>query len=84
MTRVTLRQFVGKSGKTLKIARLIAKKIQGTQRLGRCVLIDCEEVDLDEEFLAALVSVALPDKIRFCGLPLKQQQFVASLERKHS
>jgi hypothetical protein len=84
MTRVTLRQFVGKSENKLKIARRIAKEVQGTQRVGRCVLIDCEGVDLDEEFLVALVSVAQPDKIRFCGLPLKQQHFVASLEMKHS
>ncbi len=79
MIRIILLQFTGASAINLKIARRLALKVSGAQRIGHCVLIDCEDVEVSEEFLQVLVSVARADRTKFCGLPIVQQHLVGSL-----
>jgi hypothetical protein len=79
MIRIILLQFTGPSAINLKIARRLARKISVAQHIGYCVLIDGEDVEMSEEFLQVLVSVACADKTKFCGLPILQQQMVVSL-----
>ena len=79
MINILLLQITGASAINLKVARRLARKVSGAQRIGHCVLIDCEDVEVSEEFLQILVSVACADKTKFCGLPILQQQLVVSL-----
>jgi hypothetical protein len=82
MRRVILLEHTGGGAQNLKVAARIVRKIEGAQRQGECLLVDCENVEVSPEFLALLVAAAQPDKIRFCGLPLLQQRFVVLRQRR--
>jgi len=83
--RLLLVNYTGATAANLAIAQRIVRKIHGARRQRECLLIDCEEVEVSQDFLKVLVSAAHPEKIRFCGLPLIQQQFVQlKLQRRKS
>jgi len=84
MRRILLLRYAGRKAENLKLAQRIARKMRGAQDQGTCVVIDCEDVDVSEEFLKILVSAARTDKTRFCGLPIVQQHLVASLFKETS
>ena len=84
MIRIILLQHIGASAINLKIARRLARKISGAQSIGHCVLIDCEDVEVSEEFLHVLISIARADRTKFCGLPILQQQLVVSLLKENT
>jgi hypothetical protein len=78
LKRITVLHYAGSDGSTLKVARRIARKMLGAQRLGICVLIDLEDVkNISADFLTILVSCAVTDKARFCGLSIREQHLSA-------
>jgi hypothetical protein len=83
MRRILLLLYTGPQAGNPKLARRIARKMRGAQDQGICVVCDCEDVEVSEEFLQILVSAARPDKTKLCGLPIIQQGLVArALSRK--
>jgi hypothetical protein len=77
MKRITLREHIGsRHARSLTVAARIAQEIEETQRQGECLLIDCEGIDVEPQFLAVLLAAAKSDKICFCGLPQELQREV--------
>jgi hypothetical protein len=73
MTRLMLRKFTGKSANNPIVAHRVARKLRGAQRRAQCILVDCEGVDVAEEFLTVLLEAAVAGKVKFCGLPIDRQ-----------
>ncbi len=82
MKRITVLHYVGTNGSNLKVARRIARKMLGAQKLGICVLVDFEDVNPSADFLTIVVSAAEGEKARFCGLSIREQHFVVSLQTR--
>jgi len=80
--RLLLKNYTGATAENLATAQRIIRKIQGARRQKECLLIDCDEVEVSREFLATLLSAAHPKRVRFCGLPLLQQQIVKLQEKR--
>ena len=73
MKRYLLIRYTGPTATNLAQARRVARKIRGTLRQGQCVLVDCENVKISPEFKRVMLAEADPHKVRFCGLPLAEQ-----------
>jgi hypothetical protein len=73
MKWLVLYRYTGSKASNLRIAQRVARKIQGAQRSGQCILIDCENVTVSSEFLRILVEGTRPEKARFAGLPIPDQ-----------
>ena len=82
MKRVVLFDYTGDKANDLKIARRLARKLLGAQRAGECILFDCENVEVSPEVLEILRKESYPDKIRFCGLPIPDQDGSRALRRR--
>ena len=84
MRRILLLRYTGLQARNPKLAHRIARKVRGAQDQGVCVVLDCEDVEISEEFLQILVSAVRTDKTKLCGLPIAQQRLVASLLKETS
>jgi hypothetical protein len=82
--RIAVKQYTGLKADQPAIARRLARKIQGAIVQRQCLLLDFEGTAASPEFLDVLLSVAVQPKIRFCGLPVIQQQLVHSRQKEMS
>lgn len=73
MKWLVLYRYTGTDGSKLKTARRIARKIQGAQRSGQCIVVDCSDVTLVPDFLRIMAEGTNPEKVKFAGLPIRDQ-----------
>jgi len=73
MRRILLYKYTGRRADNLTIARRLLRRLRGAQQTGECILVDCEDVEVTQEFLQVLRSESRFEKIRFCGLPIPDQ-----------
>jgi hypothetical protein len=71
--RLIIFDHTGPYADNLRHARRLARKIQGAQAQGECILVDAENVDATEDFLRILLRNAVPEKVKICGLPISTQ-----------
>ena len=73
MKWIVLYRHTGRIAANLKVARRVARKIQGAQRSGHCIVVSCEDVTVSPEFLRIMAEGTSPEKVRFAGLPIRDQ-----------
>lgn len=73
MRRIILYKYTSRRADNLTIARRLVRRLRGAQQTGECILVDCEDVEVTQEFLQVLRAESRFEKIRFCGLPILDQ-----------
>jgi len=84
MRRVVVKHFTGSMADNPAVARRLARKIRGSIAQRQCLLLDFEGTIATSEVLEALVEVASPSMVRFCGLAPALQEFVRSRQKELS
>ncbi len=84
MRRIIVKQLVGSKATKPAVAWRLARKIQGAIAQRQCLLVDFEGTNASLEFLETLLAVAIPTKVRFCGLPSVQQALVNLRQKETS